>query len=174
MSAKVQMPQSTVEPQVSQPGDQSTKTTERMQRRQYIEQRQLVRRIALQGLYEIDVTNHTPGAVVDGRLDDNQLDPQSVHFLRWLVSGVVKNLPMLDTFIAKFAPEWPVEQLAVIDRNILRLAFYEIGSAESNTPPKVVINEAVELAKSFGGDSSSRFINGVLGAALDSIHNKLV
>lgn len=174
MSQQMPVHQPAVKVPGRQNGASAAKAVERAQRRQYIEQRRLVRRIALQGLFEIDVTNHAPGTVVDWRLADNELDAEGVQFLRWLISGVVKNLQALNAVIAKFAPEWPVEQLAVIDRNILRLSLFEIGSAESDTPPKVVINEAVELAKTFGGDSSPRFINGVLGAALDSIQNKLV
>ena len=173
MSQQVQMQQTAVEAPVRKHGGMA-KAEERAKRRHYIEQRRLVRRIALQGLFEIDVTSHAPGTVVDWRLADNELDAESVQFLRWLVSGVITNMPSLNAVIAQFAPEWPVEQLAIIDRNILRLSLFEIGSAKSDTPPKVVINEAVELAKAFGGDSSPRFINGVLGAALDSIHNKLV
>jgi N utilization substance protein B len=88
------------------------------------------------------------------------------------VSGVINNLDILNTFIVKYAPEWPVDQLAIIDRNILRLAFFEIGAHDSDTPPKVAINEAVELAKVFGSDSSPRFINGVLGSALDEIRKQ--
>lgn len=80
----------------------------------------------------------------------------------------------LDTIIKKYAPDWPVDQLAIIDRNILRLALFEIGCHDSDTPPKVVINEAVELAKTFGGDSSPRFVNGVLGSALDEVFRKLL
>jgi N utilization substance protein B len=79
----------------------------------------------------------------------------------------------LDIVIRHFAPEWPVEQLALIDRSILRLSLFEIGSREADTPPRVVINEAVELAKIYGSDSSPRFVNGVLGSALDSVLRKL-
>ena len=89
-----------------------------------------------------------------------------------MVAGVVRNQPALNTLISKYAPEWPVDQLAIIDRNILRLAFFEIGAHDTDTPPKVVINEAVELAKVFGSDSSPRFINGVLGSALDEVRRQ--
>ena len=92
--------------------------------------------------------------------------------MRWLVSGVVKYRSELDQLIHKYAPEWPVNQLAVVDRNVLRLALFELGCQQANTPPKVVINEAVELAKAFGSDSSPRFINGVLGSALDETLGK--
>lgn len=87
-------------------------------------------------------------------------------FLLWLVAGVMTYRLRINDLIHRHAPEWPVDQLALVDRNILRLSLYELGAAQSDTPPKVVIDEAVELAKIFGGDSSPRFINGVLGAAL--------
>lgn len=138
-----------------------------------IKQRRLARRVALQTLFEVDIVGHQPGHVVDEHLPKNKFEPQGIVFLRWLVSGVVTNRTVLDDLIHKYATEWPVDQLAVIDRNILRMALFEIGSKELATPPKVVINEAVELAKSFGGDSSPRFINGVLGSALNEVARKL-
>lgn len=89
-------------------------------------------------------------------------------FLLWMVAGVMTHRAAINGLIHNHAPEWPVDQLAIVDRNILRLALYELGAAQSETPPKVVIDEAVELAKIFGSDSSPRFVNGVLGAALAS------
>ena len=79
----------------------------------------------------------------------------------------------LNALIAQHAPAWPVNQLAIIDRNILRLALFEIGSKQADTPPKVVLNEAVELAKTFGSDSSPRFVNGVLGSALEQVYRRM-
>jgi N utilization substance protein B len=140
---------------------------------QVIQQRRLARRLALQALFEIDSVGHSPGAVVDERLSYSNPGEQGATFLRWLVSGVVRHLDELNRIIARFAPEWPVEQLAIIDRNILRLALFEIGSRDSDTPAKVVINEAVELAKIFGSESSPRFVNGVLGSALNEVYRKL-
>jgi N utilization substance protein B len=139
---------------------------------QLIQQRRLARKLAVQALFEIDSVGHLPGPVVDERLAYSYPGEQGAEYLRWLVSGVVRHLETLNNYIAKYAPEWPVDQLAIIDRNILRLAFYEIGAQDSDTPPKVVINEAVELAKVFGSDSSPRFINGVLGSALDEIRKQ--
>lgn len=140
---------------------------------QLIKLRKEARRLALQALYEIDCVNHQPGLVVDERLADSQIESQGALFLRWLVSGVVRHLPEIDRFIHQFAPEWPVDQLAIVDRNILRLALFEIGAKDADAPPKVVINEAVELAKMFGSDSSPRFINGVLGSALSATRGAL-
>ncbi|MBV7328881.1 transcription antitermination factor NusB [Chloroflexi bacterium TSY] len=144
--------------------------------RNFVKQRRLVRRLALQALFEIDSTNHQVGLVIDERVADarmhEQLEPQGEKFLRWLVVGVIQHMDTLNGLVADYAPEWPVDQLAIIDRNILRLALFEVGTKTGDTPPKVVINEAVELAKTFGSDSSPRFINGVLGAALDAVYRK--
>ena len=134
--------------------------------REFIEQRRKARMLALQALYEIDTTGHAPDGVLYERLRVNPPGELGADFLIWLVAGVMNNHARIDTLITRFAPDWPVAQLAPIDRSILRLALYELGAGDGTTPPKVTINEAVELAKSFGGDSSPRFVNGVLGAAL--------
>ncbi len=129
-----------------------------------MKQRHLARRVALQALFEIDMAGHKPGVVLAHRLEDQNppLGREAASFAQRLVQGVVESQSRLDAIIAKYAPEWPVSQIAVIDRNILRMAIWEM--AMEGTPVKVVINEAVELAKVFGSDSSPRFINGVLGA----------
>ena len=139
-----------------------------------IKQRRQARRQALQVLFEVDIVSHAPGTVVDVHLAEHHPGVHGAEFLRWLVSGVVTHKAQLDQLIHKYAPDRPVDQLAVVDRNILRLALFEIGCQASDTPTKVVINEAVELAKTFGGDSSPRFINGVLGSALDEVFRKLL
>ena len=118
----------------------------------------------LQALYELDTTDHAASIVIAHRLADHPLPPEGEAFLRRLISGVLKHRSQLDALIQKYAPAWPVEQVAVIDRNLLRIALYEL-SGETETPPKVAINEAVDLAKMFGSDNSSRFVNGVLGSA---------
>jgi N utilization substance protein B len=118
---------------------------------------------ALQALFEVDSVNHDPEMVLQRRLGEKPLPPSGSEFARNLVSGVLKHKIHLDDLIQKNATEWPVEQIAVIDRNILRIAIFEIA-IDQGTPLKVAINEAVELAKLFGSDSSPRFINGVLGA----------
>lgn len=127
--------------------------------------RHLARRLALQALFEIDVAGHAPGVVLAARIEDQSppLSQESIAFASKLVYGVVVYRAQLDAVIAHFAPEWPVEQIAVIDRNVLRIALWEIGI--DHTPVKVAINEAVEVAKVFGSEASSRFVNGVLGAA---------
>ncbi len=141
---------------------------------QIIRQRRHARRQALQALFEVDIVKHLPGTVVDEHLAQHPPGEHGAEFLRWLVSGVVKHKITLDEIIQKYAPDWPIDQLAIIDRNILRMALFEIGCHDAATPPKVVINEAVELAKMFGGDSSPRFVNGVLGSALDEVFRKLL
>ncbi len=125
--------------------------------------RSRARMVALQALFEIDCVGHDVQTVLDCRLEENDLPPSGEAFVRLLVTGVVSHMADLDRFIAKYAPEWPVDQMSIIDRNILRLAMYEIVAYE-NTPVKVAINEAIELAKMFGSDSSQRFVNGVLGS----------
>jgi N utilization substance protein B len=118
---------------------------------------------ALQALYEVDCTGHTPGVVIERRLQETGLPDSGQQFARELVEGVSSHQERLDDLIATYAPDWPVDQIAVIDRNVLRISIYEI-LMRSDTPTKVAINEAVELAKQFGSDSSSRFVNGVLGS----------
>jgi N utilization substance protein B len=121
------------------------------------------RGLALQVLYEVDMTNHPPVEVYQSRLEEMPLSEELAEFARQIVFGVLPRIPDLDLMIAKYAPEWPLEQVAPIDRNILRLAFWEFA-VQRETPLKVAINEAVELAKQFGSDSAPRFVNGVLGS----------
>ena len=128
--------------------------------------RHQARIVALQALYEIDCARHVPAIVLERRLADTQLPKAGADFSRWLVSGVVEHQPVLDTFIHRHAPEWPLEQMAYIDRNVLRIAIFEFA-VDGRTPVKVAINEAVELAKAFGSDSAPRFVNGVLGALVE-------
>ncbi|HIP86896.1 MAG TPA: transcription antitermination factor NusB [Anaerolineales bacterium] len=125
--------------------------------------RRRARALALQALYEIDSVGHPPDVVLEERLAETPLPEAAAEFSRHLVSGVLRYRSVLDRFIQEHAPEWPVEQMACIDRNILRIALFEFA-VDGSTPVKVAINEAVELAKMFGSDSSSRFVNGVLGA----------
>ena len=121
------------------------------------------RGIALQALYEIDLAGHLPGVVLEERIQENELDPDLAEFARQIVVGVAPLFETLDHFIAEHAPEWPLDQVATIDRNILRIALWEF-TVYGETPIKVAINEAVELSKTFGSDSTPRFVNGVLGS----------
>jgi N utilization substance protein B len=126
-------------------------------------ERRRVRGLALQALYEVDSVGHPAESVIARHVDENRtLGPDGIEFLRRSVLGTLNEVPLLDRWIAACAPEWPVDELAVVDRNILRLALWEIRVAKE-TPVKVAINEAVELAKRYSSDSSPRFVNGVLG-----------
>jgi len=121
------------------------------------------RAIALQALYEIDTTEHEAEGVIDYLLAEEKLPEENSNFARNLVTNVIQNREQIDQNIQSFASAWPLEQIPTIDRNILRLAIFEI-LIDNKVPVKVAINEAVELAKAFGADSSSRFVNGVLGS----------
>jgi len=125
--------------------------------------RRKARGLALQALYEINSAGHDPSAAVSLLLDRERLSVESADFVRHLVEGVIGNKEKIDRDIESFAPAWPMEQMSVVDRNILRIAIFEI-MYDNGAPLKVAINEAVELAKRFGAEGSPRFVNGVLGA----------
>lgn len=128
--------------------------------------RRMARAVALQILYEVDCVGRAPTLARQGRLVDQPLSRSSELFVLELVEGVLEKKDGIDRIIAAFASSWPLDQMAIIDRNILRIAIFEILRG-GPTRPKVAINEAVELAKAFGSDSSSRFINGVLGSIME-------
>jgi transcription antitermination protein NusB len=127
------------------------------------------RSLALQVLYEVDIANHPPADIYRSRLEETPLSDDLSDFARQIIFGVLPLTNRLDHFIAKYAPEWPLDQIAAIDRNILRMALWEFAVYQ-DTPVKVAINEAVELAKQYGSDSAPRFINGVLGALAEHQH----
>ena len=127
------------------------------------------RSLALQVLYELDIENHPPADIYKSRLEDTPLTDELSDFARRIIFGVLPMTNTLDQIISKYAPEWPLDQIAAIDRNILRMALWEFA-VYHDTPIKVAINEAVELAKQFGSDSAPRFINGVLGALAEHQH----
>lgn len=124
------------------------------------------RSIALQVLYEVDIAGHSAAVALDERLADDPMDKKLEDFARQIVFGILPLRQKLDDFIAQQAPEWPMDQVAIIDRNILRIALWEFAVAEV-TPVKVAINEAIEMAKIYGSDSTPRFVNGVLGSLAD-------
>jgi N utilization substance protein B len=125
--------------------------------------RRKARAIALQALYEIDCARHEAGETVNRLLEEAGLSGENAAFAWELVSGVVRNRAEIDGHIQALAAAWPVEQIAKVDRNIIRLAIFEI-LLDNKVPVKVAINEAVELAKIFGSESSAKFVNGVLGS----------
>ena len=126
-------------------------------------ERRRARALALKSLYEIDSVGHEADGILSRIPAGGGLSEENEAFVRELVSGVSRNKEKIDQNITNFAPAWPIEQLPVVDRNILRLAIFEI-LLDNRVPVKVAINEAVELAKTFGSESSPRFINGVLGS----------
>lgn len=135
--------------------------------------RHLARSIILQTLFELDFNGfdeaHTDSAL-DHCLNDFGAGIDSPEFIREAAIGVVKKRKILDEVIEKAAPEWPIDKISIVDRNILRLGLYELLFGDRDqVPPKVAINEAIELAKSFGGENSGRFVNGVLGAIYKEI-----
>ncbi|MEP0762093.1 MAG: transcription antitermination factor NusB [Chloroflexota bacterium] len=124
--------------------------------------RREARALALQVLYEVDCTDHPVAEVLRERLEQNTPRPEAIPLVTRLVQGVLEIRPRLDVLIHRYAPEWPLDQIAIVDRNILRIAIYEMAVDET-IPLKVAINEAIELAKTFGSESTPRFVNGVLG-----------
>ncbi len=125
--------------------------------------RRQARIAALQALYELDCTRHKVEETSARLRAGEKLAQEALSFSEELVRGVLQHKSELDALIKKFAPAFPVEQMSIIDRNILRLAIFEILFSDK-TPSKVTINEAIELAKEFGSDASPRLINGVLGS----------
>ncbi len=138
--------------------------------RSIMKTRRRARRVTLETLYEYDIADHPPGEILQQRLADSPMEKSGVDFAAHLVQGTIAHLEEMDRLIARYAPEWPLDQMAVIDRNILRIAIFEF-LIDGQTPVKVAINEAGELAKTYGSDSAPRFINGVLGTLADQVLN---
>lgn len=139
--------------------------------------RHLSRSIAMQSLYEWDFRgqdNDKLGDIIHHNIQEFGPGMEDDLFIRQLINGVLSRLPKIDQIIAKAAPEWPIDQITMVDRNVLRLGIYELLFGEyKEVPPKVAINEAIELAKSFGGESSGKFVNGVLGTIYREIGEPL-
>jgi transcription antitermination protein NusB len=127
-----------------------------------VKTRRQARIVALQTLFEVDSVNHPADLVLSQRLEETPLPADGEVFAKQLILGVLEHQAALDSLISEIATDWPLEQMAIVDRNVLRIAMFEI-TVDGQTPVKVAINEAVELAKLFGSDSSRRFVNGVLG-----------
>ncbi len=138
--------------------------------------RHLSRSIAMQSLYEWDFSGKKQGGldkVVEKNIKEYGPGLEDASFVWQLVNGVKDHLSQIDKVIEKAAPEWPIDQITIVDRNVLRIGLYElIYSKKEEVPPKVAINEAIELAKTFGGESSGKFINGVLGTVYKEIEKK--
>ena len=129
--------------------------------------RHLSRSIAMQSLYEWDFNGKKSDSldkIVERNIKEYGPGLEDMGFIKQIIKGVTEHMPKIDKIIEKSAPEWPIEQITIVDRNVLRIGLYELLYAnKEEVPPKVAINEAIELAKSFGGESSGKFINGVLG-----------
>lgn len=125
--------------------------------------RHQARVLALQALFEMDTVGHSPDKAIDRLTETTQASKEVRQFAASLVRGVLEHKQTIDDTIQKTAPAWPLDQIPAVDRNILRLAIYEI-LIDNKVPMRAAINEAVELAKEFGGENSPKFINGVLGS----------
>ena len=138
--------------------------------------RHLSRSIAMQSLYEWDFYGQKKNSlnkIVERNIKNFGPGLEDLNFVWELINGVVKHLPRIDKIIEKAAPEWPVSQIPIVDRNVLRIGLYELlYSDKKEVPPKVAINEAIELAKTFSGKTSGKFINGVLGTVFKEIEKK--
>lgn len=136
--------------------------------------RHLARTIAMQSLYQWDFNGRKKkelSSILEFNLGEFAPGLDDQGFTRGLIKGVEKNIEEIDELIKRFAPEWPIEQITIVDRNILRLGIYEL-KYDNDIPSKVAINEAIEIAKTFGGDSSGKFVNGVLGAIYKEMQEK--
>ncbi|MSU54664.1 MAG: transcription antitermination factor NusB [Candidatus Staskawiczbacteria bacterium] len=138
--------------------------------------RHLSRSIVMQSLYEWDFYGRKEGAldeVLERNITDFGPGLENLEFVRQLAHGVVKHMIEIDNIIEKAAPEWPIAQIPIIDRNVLRIGLFELlYSNKEEVPPKVAINEAIELAKNFSGQISGKFINGVLGTVFKQLEQK--
>lgn len=124
--------------------------------------RSRARAVAMQALYELDATSHDLETVVRRRLEGDSTPDEIATYASHLIQGVIADRAEIDALIQNAAPQWPLDQMSRVDKSILRLAIYEM-LREADLSPKVAINEAIELAKRFGHDSSPKFVNGVLG-----------
>lgn len=137
--------------------------------------RHLVRTVILQSLYEWDFYHgkHDLVGILDRNLEEFAPGIDEPEFAWKILKGVVDNLAEIDQIIVRVAPEWPLDKIAVIDRNILRIGLYELLHADPNeVPPKVAINEAIEMAKNYGGPNAGRFVNGVMGTVYRELKDK--
>lgn len=126
-------------------------------------ERSVARRLALQILYEVDCADHSHNEVIASQLSLYKIRPFTTDYTIRLVKGIITNIERVDMIVQTVAQEWPLDQVAIIDRNILRIAVYEYTMI-GNLPIAVVTDEAIQLAKLFGSDSAIRFVNGVLGS----------
>ena len=129
--------------------------------------RRKAREIALQALFQFDFTKNDDENLIEMLIKEtNGLNQQSILFTREIIKGTIANLEAIDATIKTVSNDWKIERMAAVDRNIVRMAVYELKFNSEDTAPKIIINEAIEIAKIFGSDESSRFVNGILGALI--------
>lgn len=136
--------------------------------------RHIARSIAMQSLFEWDFNEKDQNKlvnIINHNIKEFGVGINEINFIKDIINGVVDNLKKIDKIITKYAPQWPIEQITIIDRNVLRIGIYELKINQEKIPPKVAINEAIELAKNYGGPASGKFVNGVLGAVFNDIKN---
>ena len=133
-----------------------------------LKERTYLRGIALQSLYEYDLTGHDITEILKNRFEAVEIDEEGIKFVIDLVTGVLQHKDEIDEQIEKYAVDWPIDQIATIDRNIIRIAAWEFAISKT-TPDKVAINESIELAKTFGSETAPKFVNGVLGSIADNL-----
>jgi N utilization substance protein B len=129
--------------------------------------RRLARELAMKIFFEMDLTGRDPLELFGRYIEDGSMQGVDARYAERLVRAIAVGLSAIDERIAAAAPAFPVDQLATVDRNVLRVAICELGD-DFSVPPKVVINEAIEIAKDYGGEASGRFVNGALGAVVDA------
>lgn len=122
--------------------------------------------LALKTLFEVDVVGHAIGSVLERQIAESAYPDELGEFARHLASGVAANRERIDALIGRLAPAWPFEQMAVVDRNVLRIAIFELLFDNRRAPPKAVVSEAVSIGKLFGGESTAKLVNGVLGSVM--------
>ena len=129
--------------------------------------RRKAREIALQALVQFDFTKNDDENLIEMLIKETKgLNQQSILFTREIIKGTIANLEAIDATIKTVSNDWKIERMAAVDRNIVRMAVYELKFNSEDTAPKIIINEAIEIAKIFGSDESSRFVNGILGALI--------
>lgn len=136
--------------------------------------RHLARTIAMQTLYFWDFNKADEGKlkeIIRKNLKEFAPNFDDEDFIEQIIKGVVDNLEKIDSYITKYAPDWPLDQITVVDRNVLRIGVYEL-IFNKEIPEKVAINEAIEIAKAYGGEASGKFVNGVLGAIYNDLQRK--
>ena len=144
-------------------------TSELVKPEQHAADRSIARRASLQILYELDTTGHPLAATLDAHMTERPEAYAVRQIIRRFVDGVTQNRSEIDAILQQYAPDWPINQVAVVDRNILRLALFEYLIQKRTTPVPVIVNEAVHLAQVFGAEHSHSFVHGVLGAITNEL-----